>query len=325
MKKRYIKLLEIISSGEVRSGEELATKLNVSRAAVWKSIRYLKTLGLKIKAIRGKGYCLDKKFEFLSPQDIRKMMSKRSKKSCQDIDIFFQIKSTNLHLLNRLSHNSIHGFTIFAEYQSEGRGRRNKKWISPIGSGVCFSIGWHFEVMPISLELLSLYMGVAVARSLDSIGIENVGLKWPNDIIVGERKIGGILLDIKGESTGPLNIVIGIGINYELPKHPPLNIDQPVTDICSTTGERFSRNMISAILLSNIFEILYDLELGKNLNLINEWRKYDCYLGRKAALILPNQKIIGVLKGVDDQGSLLMLVDGELSSYRSGEVSLRMQ
>jgi len=325
MKKRYIKLLEIISSGEVHSGEELATKLNVSRAAVWKSIRYLKTLGLKIKAIRGKGYCLDKKFEFLSPQDIRKMMSKRSKKSCQDIDIFFQIKSTNLHLLNRLSHNSIHGFTIFAEYQSEGRGRRNKKWISPIGSGVCFSIGWHFEVMPISLELLSLYMGVAVARSLDSIGIENVGLKWPNDIIVGERKIGGILLDIKGESTGPLNIVIGIGINYELPKHPPLNIDQPVTDICSTTGERFSRNMISAILLSNIFEILYDLELGKNLNLINEWRKYDCYLGRKAALILPNQKIIGVLKGVDDQGSLLMLVDGELSSYRSGEVSLRMQ
>ena len=325
MKKRYIKLLEIISSGEVHSGEELATKLNVSRAAVWKSIRYLKTLGLKIKAIRGKGYCLDKKFEFLSPQDIRKMMSKRSKKSCQDIDIFFQIKSTNLHLLNRLSHNSIHGFTIFAEYQSEGRGRRNKKWISPIGSGVCFSIGWHFEVMPISLELLSLYMGVAVARSLDSIGIENVGLKWPNDIIVGERKIGGILLDIKGESTGPLNIVIGIGINYELPKHPPLNIDQPVTDICSTTGERFSRNMISAILLSNIFEILYDLELGKNLNLINEWRKYDCYLGRKAALILPNQKIIGVLKGVDDQGSLLMLVDGELSSFRSGEVSLRMQ
>ena len=90
MKKRYIKLLEIISSGEVHSGEELATKLNVSRAAVWKSIRYLKTLGLKIKAIRGKGYCLDKKFEFLSPQDIRKMMSKRSKKSCQDIDIFFK-------------------------------------------------------------------------------------------------------------------------------------------------------------------------------------------------------------------------------------------
>ena len=179
--------------------------------------------------------------------------------------------------------------------------------------------------MPISLELLSLYMGIAAARSLDSIGIEKVGLKWPNDIIAGERKIGGILLDIKGESTGPLDIVVGVGINYELPKHPQLNIDQPITDICSTTRERYSRNMISAILLSNIFEILSDLKIGKNLDLINEWRKYDCYIGRKAVLILPNQKIIGLLKGVDDQGSLLMQVDGELSSYRSGEVSLRMQ
>ena len=168
-------------------------------------------------------------------------------------------------------------------------------------------------------------MGIAAARSLDSIGIEKVGLKWPNDIIVGERKIGGILLDIKGESTGPLDIVIGIGVNYELPKHQPLNIDQPITDICNTTGERLSRNMISAILLSNVIEILSDLEVGKNLDLINEWRDYDCYTGREAALILPNLKIIGLLKGIDDQGSLLMQVDGKLSSYRSGEVSIRVQ
>jgi len=325
MKKRYTKLLEIISDGDIHSGEKLASHLDVSRAAIWKSIRYLKTLGLEIKAIRGKGYCLDKKFEFLSSRHIRRMMSEESKKPCRDIDIVFQIKSTNLHLLNRLSHNSIHGSVVFAEYQSEGRGRRNKKWVSPIGSGICFSIGWHLEVMPISLELLSLYMGIAVARSLDSIGIDKVGLKWPNDIIAGEHKIGGILLDIKGESTGPLDIVIGIGINYKLPKYLKLNIDQPITDICSTTRKNISRNMISAILLSNIFEILSDLKVGKNLDLINEWRKYDCYIGREAALILPNQKIIGLLKGIDDQGSLLMQVDGELSSYRSGEVSLRVQ
>ena len=325
MKKRYTKLLEIISDGDVHSGEELAADLDVTRAAIWKSIRYLRTLGLEIKAVRGKGYCLEKKFEFLSTRNIRRTMSRRSKKSCRDIDIFFQTKSTNLHLLDKLNHNSIHGSVVFAEYQSGGRGRRNKKWISPIGSGVCFSVGWHFEVMPISLELLSLYMGIAAARSLDSIGIEKVGLKWPNDIIVGERKIGGILLDIKGESIGPLDIVIGIGVNYELPKHQPLNIDQPITDICNTTGERLSRNMISAILLSNVIEILSDLEAGKNLDLINEWREYDCCIGREAALILPNHKIIGLLKGIDDQGSLLMQVDGKLSSYRSGEVSIRVQ
>ena len=103
---------------------------------------------------------------------------------------------------------------MLAEYQSEGRGRRNKKWFSPIGSGICLSVGWRFEVMPISLGLLSLYMGIATARTLNSIGLKNVGLKWPNDIIVMDRKIGGVLLDIRGESMGPLDVVIGVGINY---------------------------------------------------------------------------------------------------------------
>ena len=325
MKKGYIKLLEIISDGNVHSGEELAAYLNVSRAAIWKSIKYLRTLGLEIRAIRGKGYWLQKNFEFLSGHNIRDMMSPKSKKSCRDIDIVFEVKSTNLRLLNRLGQDAIHGIVVFAEYQSEGRGRRNKKWISPIGSGVCFSVGWRFEVMPISLGLLSLYMGVAIARTLNSIGIQKVGLKWPNDITVDEHKIGGILLDIRGESTGPLDIVIGVGINYELPKYGIPNIKKTITDICSKTEERFTRNTIAAVLLSNILEILHDLENSDNLNLIDEWRQYDCYAGRKATLILPNKKIIGILKGVDDQGSLLMLADGKLLSYRSGEVSLRIK
>ena len=324
MKKGYIKLLEIISDGDVHSGEKLAEYLNVSRAAIWKSIKYLEMLGLEVSAVRGKGYSLRKKFEFLSKSDIRNMMSLRSKKSCQDIDIVFELKSTNSYLLNKLSYDITHGSVVFAEYQSEGRGRRNKKWISPIGSGICFSIGWRFEVMPISSGLLSLYMGIATARALNVIGIKNVCLKWPNDINVKEHKIGGILLDIRGESTGPMDVIIGIGINYELPKYMP-NIDQPFVDICSITKERLSRNMIAAALLSNIFEILNDLENGNNLNLLDEWRQYDCYTGRKATLILPNEKIIGILKGVNDQGSLLMSVNGKLSSYRSGEVSLRIQ
>lgn len=324
MKKGYIKLLEIISDGNVHSGEELAAYLNVSRAAIWKSIKYLGTLGLEIRAVRGKGYCLQKKFEFLSKQDISDMMSPGSKKSFRDIDIVFEVKSTNIYLLNRLSYDVIHGSVVFAEYQSDGRGRRNKKWFSPIGSGICFSVGWRFEVMPISLGLLSLYMGIATARTLNSIGIRKVGLKWPNDITTDEHKIGGVLLDIRGESTGPLDVVIGVGINYELPEHGIPNIKKPITDICSTAEERFSRNMIAAVLLSNVLEILHDLENGDNLDLIDEWRQYDCYTGRKATLILPNEKIIGILKGVDDQGSLLMLVDGKLSSYRSGEVSLRI-
>ena len=324
MKKGYNKLLEIISNGNVYSGQDLAASLNVSRAAIWKSIKHLQALGLEIRAIRGKGYQLLEKFEFLSKEEIRSMMTSKSKKSCKDIGVVFKTNSTNSYLLNQLDNESIHGSVVFAEYQLGGRGRRNKKWISPIGSGICFSVGWRFEVMPISLGLLSLYMGIAIARSLNSLKIKEVGLKWPNDIITMGHKLGGILLDIRGESTGPLDVVIGIGINYELPKYKLINIDQPIIDICGASKKRFSRNMIAASLLSNILEILHDLQTGANLNLLNEWRQFDYYIGKEATLILPNEKITGILKGVDEQGSLLMLVDGKLLSYRSGEVSLRI-
>jgi len=324
MKKGYTKLLEIISNGNVYSGQDLAASLNVSRTAVWKSIKHLETLGLEIRAIRGKGYQLRKKFEFLSKEEISRMMTLQSKKSCKDIGVVFKTNSTNLYLLNQLDSEAIHGSVVFAEYQSEGRGRRNKRWISPIGSGICFSVGWRFEVMPISLGLLSLYMGIAVARSLNSLKIKEVGLKWPNDIITTGHKIGGILLDIRGESTGPLDVIVGVGINYELPKYRLISVDQPIIDVCSVSKKRFSRNMIAASLLSNVLEILHDLQTGANLNLLNEWRQFDYYIGKEATLILPNEKITGILKGVDEQGSLLMLVDGKLLSYRSGEVSLRI-
>ena len=324
MKKGYNKLLEIISNGNVYSGQDLAASLNVSRAAIWKSIKHLQALGLEIRAIRGKGYQLLEKFEFLSKEEIRSMMTSKSKKSCKDIGVVFKTNSTNSYLLNQLDNESIHGSVVFAEYQLGGRGRRNKKWISPIGSGICFSVGWRFEVMPISLGLLSLYMGIAIARSLNSLKIKEVGLKWPNDIITTGHKIGGILLDIRGESTGPLDVIVGVGINYELPKYRLISVDQPIIDVCSVSKKRFSRNMIAASLLSNVFEILHDLQTGANLNLLNEWRQFDYYAGKEATLILPNEKITGILKGVDEQGSLLMLVDGKLLSYRSGEVSLRI-
>ena len=324
MKKGYNKLLEIISNGNVYSGQDLAASLNVSRAAIWKSIKHLQALGLEIRAIRGKGYQLLEKFEFLSKEEIRSMMTSKSKKSCKDIGVVFKTNSTNSYLLNQLDNESIHGSVVFAEYQLGGRGRRNKKWISPIGSGICFSVGWRFEVMPISLGLLSLYMGIAVARSLNSLKIKEVGLKWPNDIITTGHKIGGILLDIRGESTGPLDVIVGVGINYELPKYRLISVDQPIIDVCSVSKKRFSRNMIAASLLSNVLEILHDLQTGANLNLLNEWRQFDYYIGKEATLILPNEKITGILKGVDEQGSLLMLVDGKLLSYRSGEVSLRI-
>jgi len=324
MKKGHAYLLSMISDGDIHSGEELATQLNISRAAIWKSIKYLKSLDLHVEAVRGKGYRLLNQIELFSEKRIKKSLSPTARKCCQDIEVLFKTESTNLHLFNQLGSEQIHGNVVLAEYQSQGRGRRGNKWISPIGSGVCFSVGWRFDIAPAAPGLLSLYMGVATARSLQAIRLKNVGLKWPNDIVIMNKKLGGILLEMRGEAGGPVDVIIGIGINYELPKAVISGIDQPVIDICSLTDQRLSRNRIAATLLSNIFEILENIKSGEDLELLDEWRQYDNYTEQKARLILPDKEVNGVLKGVDNQGSLLMSVNGKLMSYPSGELSLQV-
>lgn len=325
MKKGHAYLLSVISNGDIHSGEELAAQLNVSRAAIWKSIQHLQSLGLYIEAIHGKGYRLVQAIELLSVKEIKKSLSPLAIECCRNIEILFKTESTNTYLFDQLVSEQIHGNAVLAEYQSHGRGRRGNKWLSPLASGLTLSVGWRFDIVPKALSLLSLYIGVAMARALQSVKITNVGLKWPNDVVVMNKKIGGILLEVRGEASGPVDVVIGLGLNYELAEDVKANIEQPVTDICSHTQQRLSRNSIVATLLSNIFEILKVLEMDKDSNLIEEWRSLDCYLERRAKLVLPNEEIEGVLKGVDNQGALLMSVAGEVKSYTSGEISLRVQ
>lgn len=325
MHKGHVALLSIIADGGIHSGEALASKLNVSRAAIWKSIKHLESLGLPIEAVQGKGYSLKNKIELFSEEKIASLLKPIAKSCCNQINVLFKTSSTNSYLLERLDKEDIHGQVVLAEYQSGGRGRRGNQWVSPLANGLYISLAWRFDVVPGALGLLSLFAGVAVARTLTGLGLSGISLKWPNDIVVGEKKIGGILLDLRGEAAGPVHVIIGIGINYDLPQQAKENIDQANIDICSLTRQRFSRNEIVASLLSHIFEILKGIETNKNLALVNEWRSYDCYVGRKAKLLLPNKEITGILKGVDDQGALLMDVNGKLESYTSGEVSLRVQ
>lgn len=318
-------LLSIISDGGVHSGQDLARQLNISRAAIWKSIKLLQSLGLQIQALQGKGYCLENKIELFSEETIAALLTTNAKSCCEEIKVLFKTESTNSYLLRLLDKENIHGKVLFAEHQSAGRGRRGNQWVSPLASGIYLSVAWRFEVSPAALGLLSLFMGVATARTLEQAGVKDIGLKWPNDIVIENKKIGGILLDLRGEAGGPVHVIIGIGINYDLPKSTIDNIDQPSTDICKLTEKRVSRNEIAANLLSNIFEILYGLKSDMSAELVDEWRKYDRYSGQQAKLILPDSEIEGVLKGVDAQGALLLDVNGELERYTSGEVSLRVQ
>lgn len=171
---------------------------------------------------------------------------------------------------------------------------------------------------------MSLLVGVGIIRILRQIGINQAGLKWPNDILVKDRKIGGVLIEMSGEVGGPLQIVIGVGLNYALPNMISDKINQPVTDVCSHLEHPVSRNELASKLVNELVSMFDNSISGDTTSLLDEWRNYDCYLDKAARLILPDSEITGIVKGIDDQGRLLMEHQGEINNYLSGEISLRM-
>ncbi|MFT5426685.1 MAG: BirA family biotin operon repressor/biotin-[acetyl-CoA-carboxylase] ligase [Gammaproteobacteria bacterium] len=319
------KLLSVIADGGLYSGEELGNELEISRAAVWKIINSLRDYGLTIVAVKGKGYCLSRSIEFLDKEKLLFGMNPYAVKILNSLEIFEEIDSTNQYLLENTEKTDKHARVVLAEYQSNGRGRRGSPWISPIGSGISLSMAWHFEQPVDSLNCLSLAVGCTVIRTLAKTGFENVGLKWPNDIIFKGKKLGGLLVEIRGETAGPCDVVIGLGLNVSFPADFKGDINQPWTDLAAIKDSIPSRNVIAAELISELLLLLDSYADSKIEDIINEWREYDCMRGKQARLILQGKQINGLVLGVDDDGALLMSVNDSIQKYTAGEISLRME
>lgn len=320
-----IQLLSILSDGKFHSGEELGRHLGLSRSAIWKKIGKLEKYGLVVYSIKGKGYRLSKPVDLLNREKILSLLDEDAKSIVKELTVLEEVDSTNQYLLNQIDNTGFHAHVVLAEYQTLGRGRRGHTWISPYASGITMSLGWHFETPPELLTGISLGAGVAIMRTLHRLGIDDAGLKWPNDIIWRRRKLGGSLVELKAESTGPCNMVIGIGINYSFPSNIVHSIDQPWVDMTSIQPEKTSRNLAIAILLSELFRVLLQVEDEGTGNIINEWRKHDIMKDKQATLLLPASNIQGMVRGIDDSGALIMSINGKIKKFNSGEISLRIR
>ena len=226
---KHQKILNLLADGEFHSGTELSAALAVSRAAVWKYLHSLSELGLEINAVSGKGYRLEKALELLSAQQIKESLSLKTLSLLSKLEIHPQIQSTNTYLAE-CAKTVQSGRVCFAESQTAGRGRRGRQWVSPFGSNLYLSILWQFDNGFAAISGLSLAIGVAVVRALSEIGINEIGLKWPNDIYWQHKKLGGILIEVSGESSGECHAIIGLGLNLYLPEKETTGITQPWTD-----------------------------------------------------------------------------------------------
>ncbi len=316
-------LLSCLADGQFHSGSALAAQANLSRSAVWNHIQGFAGLGIEVIAVSGKGYRLALPINLLSLEAIQTKLSP----SCQslEIEIFAQCESTNSYLMAQARQKKHTAKVCLAEYQSAGRGRRGRQWVSPFGQNIILSILWHFETGTSAMAGLSLAIGVAVVRALNNQGIQNIGLKWPNDIYWQDKKLGGILVEIQGETNGPCNVVIGLGLNGYLPKKAAADVKQAWVDLKQITGEIPDRNDLAAALLNSIVSILLEFEQTDLLTYLAEWRNYDCMLNRNVTVLLHQQTLTGIVKGIDDNGLLLLQNhEGSLQSFSSGEISFNV-
>jgi BirA family biotin operon repressor/biotin-[acetyl-CoA-carboxylase] ligase len=320
-------LLVLLADGHLRSGEWLAKELKVSRAAVWKAVERLRALGVEVQALPRRGYRLSNPVELLDARRIGAELGPQRMAQLRTLELKFEVDSTNTRLLGNAPPPLGQADACLSELQHAGRGRRGRRWIAPFGAGVALSVAWTFSDGAGALSALSLGVGVAVARALARAGARGVTLKWPNDIWLRDRKLGGVLIELRAEASGPAHVVIGVGVNVDLPAAARCEIEAggvrvaAVADACAAAP---SRNLIAGAILDELLSMLGQFEREGFAAFRDAWTALDALSGRPARVLLGRTVISGTARGVDQEGALLLDTGDRVQRFVSGEASLRV-
>lgn len=321
-----LNLLNALSDGAIHSGGELGELTGVSRTAIWKQLQKLQALtGLEFESIKGRGYRLIGGIELLAAAAISAAVLPAVRPLLSSIEVHPQVDSTNRQALLRAQDGAQNGHAILAEHQFAGRGRRGRVWVSPFASNLYLSVVWGFDGGASALEGLSLAVGVAIARALSAMGVPEIGLKWPNDVYWQGRKLGGILLEMVGDAAGRCQVVVGVGINVNMPRQAQQAIDQPWCDLNTASGHTISRNQLAAQILSHLLPVLSEFERDGFSVFQAEWSSLDCIVGKPVVLHMGERMLLGMAAGVGDTGALAIDTDAGRQWFHGGEVSLRLQ
>ncbi|UDG80922.1 Bifunctional ligase/repressor BirA [Candidatus Hartigia pinicola] len=314
-----LKLINILSTAQVYSRQQLCNRLGVTHAEINKHIQILHSWGIDLQTIAGKGYQLPHPMHLLNDKLINKYL-KNSKIVIEPI-----IDSTNQYILDRITHFSS-GDTCVAEYQISGRGRRGRQWISPFGCNLYLSMYWRLNQGSSAAIGVSLVVGIIIAETLNKLSKEKVKVKWPNDLYLNNKKLAGILVELTGNTGSAAHIIIGIGINISMENNNIQTcklINQEWTSL-SDVVKNIERNILSINIINELTEALMIFEKKGLLPFINRWFKLDIFLERKVKLFIGAKVISGIGKGINQQGALLLQKEnGEIMSYIDGEISLR--
>jgi BirA family transcriptional regulator, biotin operon repressor / biotin---[acetyl-CoA-carboxylase] ligase len=318
-----------LADGQFHSGEQLAATLGVSRSAVWKAVKSLRDLGATLHAVRNRGYRLAKSSEPLAASLIRENLSGETGARIKNLEVVWSVGSTNTVLLARPNPPNGSSEVMLAEYQTAGRGRRGRAWLAPPGGAICLSFSWAFRDVPADLGALGLVIGVCELRALRELGVTGAKLKWPNDVLVDDRKLGGVLIELRAEQGGPACVVIGIGLNVALGAPLLATIAETgnaATDLVTAGLAEPSRNAVAARIVDHCIRGLLEFERDGLRPFVEDWRDSDALRGRMIDIRGAAGEVVhGLARGVDLHGALLVETPAEgLRKFISGDVSVRL-
>lgn len=315
-------LLRLLADGGWHSGVDLARQLGLSRAAVSKQAQSLARWGVDVVTARASGYRLRPALDLLDLPRLRQALS-GSAATHDALELFDTLPSTNAHLMARIAAGGGGAGVCLAEHQSAGRGRRGREWHSPFGRNLYLSVAQAYEAGPAALAGLSLAIGAALAQLLTALGIAGVGLKWPNDLLCGGRKLGGILIELQGDTQGPCWAVAGIGLNVNMDAKDGASIDQPWTSLARLADRSWDRTALAAQVVSTVRQVMAEFPGDGLAPWLNAYAQFDLLAGCPVDVDWAGERISGVARGIDASGALLVDCAGERRALWGGEVTVR--
>ncbi len=317
MKRKYhantAALIKILSDGAIHDGNDLGDALGMTRSAVWKIIQKCQSVGVEIASVKGKGYVMKASLTLLNPDDITAGV-----RHPIQLSLFEEIGSTNDELMQVMGNRQVS--VCLAEMQTQGRGRLGRQWASPFGQNIYLSCRFPFTKEVSELAGLSLVVSLSILEALAPLQC-SLAVKWPNDVVCEQGKLAGTLIELRAESNGGCDAVIGIGLNVNMQTQ--TDIDQPWTSLSQLTQHTHDRNPLVIRLLN---QLISDLQLFESEGLApfqSRWQANDFYAGKTVALSHANTVFTGVVQGVSEQGYLrLQLPDGSVKHFASGDAQL---
>lgn len=315
-------ILKYLKEKEYVSGEVIAQKLGISRVAVWKQIQKLKDMEYKITSDQNLGYCLVSRPDLLLPQEIQRGLS--TNYIGKEIYYFPELKSTNIIAKEKALHRAEgidEGTLIIAERQSAGKGRLGREWFSPAG-GIWLSIILYPQLSPSYISRITLMTAVAVVKAIKVCTRIESQIKWPNDILIDEKKVCGILTEMSAELDMINWVVVGIGINVNIDiRDFPKDIQENTISLKEISGKKISRVKLVQTFLQEFEKYYESLKRREFSSILKEWKLYSHTLGKKIRVDIGEKIITGEVIDINESGALILKKeDGELVEIISGTI-----